>query len=315
MTKLVLIDGNAIMHRAYHALPPLTTKKGEPINAVYGLVSMLLNIISLLKPTHVAVCFDRPEPTFRKKILKSYQAQRPQMDDDLIPQFPKAKEVLKAMNIGVFEKAGFEADDLLGSIVEQAAKSPKKSRGKSRESGQKIEETVIVTGDKDIFQLVSDSQKVGVYMPARGLTNAQLYNEERVKGRLGILPSQIVDYKALVGDSSDNYPGVRGIGPITAEKLINQFGDFHNIYRNIDKLPEKTKQILMAGKTQGEMSYRLAKIKTDVLLKIDFKDLSNWQVSNNRLLELFAEFGFKALTRRVLDAGKLMKNEKQLGLL
>src|SRR3989344_8025202 len=149
MSKLVLIDGNAILHRAYHALPPLTTKRGEPINAVYGLTSMLLRVIQDLKPTHIAVCFDRKEPTFRHKEFPKYQAQRPVMDKELSGQFEKAKDVLSAMNIPIFEMAGYEADDVIGTLASQ-------STG--------VDEVVIVTGDRDILQLIDDSRRVRVYL-------------------------------------------------------------------------------------------------------------------------------------------------------
>src|SRR3989344_3525742 len=202
MNKLVLIDGNAILHRAYHAIPPLTSRTGEPINAVYGLVSMLLKTIDDLKPSHLAVCFDRPEPTFRKKIYQAYQAQRPETEESLSSQFAKAKEVLDSMRIKIFEMPGYEADDLIGTIAEKSVK---------------INEVVIVTGDRDILQLVDDRKKIRVFMPIVGLSNGRVFKEEDVFSKLGVLPNQIIDYKALVGDASDNYPGVFGIGPKTAE--------------------------------------------------------------------------------------------------
>src|SRR3989338_2978816 len=150
MSKLVLIDGNAILHRAYHALPPLTTRRGEPINAVYGLVSMLLKVIQDLKPTHIAVAFDRKEPTFRHKKYPKYQAQRPKMDAELSSQFEKARDVITAFGIPIYDKAGYEADDVLGSIAEQA----QSSKPKAQKGG--FDEVVIVTGDRDILQLVDN---------------------------------------------------------------------------------------------------------------------------------------------------------------
>src|SRR3989304_1422438 len=255
MSKLVLIDGNAILHRAYHALPPLTTKRGEPINAVYGLISMLLRVIQDLKPTHIAVCFDRKEPTFRHETYKEYQAQRPVIDKELSGQFEKAKETISAMNIPIFEKAGFEADDLLGSIAEQAQRTKNKEQSR-------IDQVVIVTGDRDILRLVNE--KVKVFLPVRGLSEGRLFGGEEVKEKMGVLPSQIPDYKALVGDQSDNYPGISGIGPKTAEKLLDKYKSFPEIYKHLDEINISTKTKLVEKKDDGEMSYRLLQIMTNV---------------------------------------------------
>jgi len=298
--KLVLIDGNAIMHRAFHALPPLTTRLGEPINAVYGLTSMLLRIITDLEPTHIAVCFDRKEPTFRKKGYKKYQAHRPKMDEELSSQFEKAKKVLSAMNIPVFEKAGFEADDVIGTI--------------SKKAGKKLDETVIITGDKDILQLVDN--KTRVYMPIRGLSQGRLMKKKDVIEKLGIKPGQVIDYKALVGDPSDNYPGVYGIGPKTAEKLLLEYGTYKNIYKNIEKIPDSIKTKLEKGKEGGEISYKLAKIVKNVpLKKIDFNEMRKWKINNKRTLNLFKDFGFKTLTNRIKDLGEDIDKKNQMSLL
>jgi len=283
MSKLVIIDGNAIMHRAYHALPPLTTKDGEPINAVYGLTTMLLRTISDLKPTHIAICFDRKEPTFRKKEFKTYQAHRPETEKELISQFVKAKETVNALGIPSYEKAGFEADDLIGTITKKTEK--------------KLDKIVIVTGDKDILQLVT--KKTYVYFPKRGLGDSQLMDSRKVKENLGVTPEQIVDYKALVGDPSDNYPGVYGIGPKTAEKLLKEYGNFKNVYKNLEKIPETTRKKLKDGKDGGEMSLKLAKIVTNVPFKYDLNKMAKWEVGNQKTIALFESYGFKMLTERI----------------
>ena len=306
MSKLVLIDGNAILHRAYHALPPLTTRRGEPINAVYGLVSMLLRVIQDLKPTHIAVCFDRKEPTFRHETYKEYQAQRPVIDKELSGQFEKAKETISAMNIPIFEKAGFEADDLLGSIAEQAQRTKNKEQSR-------IDQVVIVTGDRDILQLVNE--KVKVFLPVRGLSEGRLFGVEEVKEKMGVLPSQIPDYKALVGDQSDNYKGVPGIGPKTAINLLKKYGTFENIYEKLDDIPTATREKLIAGKDSGELSYKLAKIVTDMPIEIDYDSMKNWRVDDNEVLNLFSEFGFKTLTKRVKEVGKSIVSENQMKLI
>lgn len=304
MSKLVLIDGNAILHRAYHALPSLTTRAGEPINAVYGLVSMLLKVIQDLKPTHIAVCFDRKEPTFRHKEFKDYQAQRPPTDKDLSSQFEKAKDVLGAMNISIYEMAGYEADDLLGSIAKQAQSAKNRVQ-------KKIEEIIIVTGDRDILQLVDDKKGIRVYMPVRGLSDAKLMKEGDVVEKLGIKPDRIVDYKALVGDPSDNYKGILGIGPKTAVSLIDKYGDFENIFKHLNEIPEATRKKLVEGRESGEMSYNLAQIVTNVKLGADLDKSKSWRVDDQRVLDLFTEFGFRTLTGRVKDVGKSIVSENQ----
>jgi len=295
MSKLVLIDGNAIMHRGYHALPPFTTKRGEPINAVYGLVSMLLRVISDLKPTHITVAFDRKEPTFRKKEFEAYQAQRPPMDKALSSQFEKAKDVLYAIGIPVYEKAGFEADDIIGTLASESEKN--------------IDEIVIVTGDKDILQLVTEKTKV--YLPKRGLSDTQLMGEEEVVEKLKVTPKQIIDYKALVGDPSDNYPGVRGIGPKTAVDLLSKYKSKKEVYENLDKISESTREKLIKGKQDAEMSYKLAKIIKDVKFKHDIDSAKDWKVDGDNVLNLFSEFGFRTLTKRVKKVGEEIEKERQ----
>ena len=333
MNKLVLIDGHAILHRAFYALPSLTSKKGEPINAVYGFVSMLLRVIQDLKPTHIAVAFDRPEPTFRHKSFKAYQAQRPVMDEKLASQVEKAKEVLLAMGICVYEKAGYEADDIIGTLARQAARKKfylgkqKKDEGKERKKpkvglqtsnlnrqSSGIEEVVIVTGDRDILQLVDDKKKIRVYLPIKGLTEAKLMDSAEVIDRLGVKPKQIPDYKALVGDQSDNYLGVKGIGPKTAVSLLSKFKSKKEIYRNLNKIEKKTREILEKGKEEADISYHLAKILTNISLDIDFNNLKNWSVYNPKVEEVFSGFGFKTLKERAKKVEEKRVGESQARL-
>ncbi len=299
MSKLVLIDGNAILHRAYHAMPPLTTKKGEPVGAVHGFISMLLRVIQDLKPTHIAVAFDRKEPTFRHEEYEPYQAHRPEMDKDLVPQFDKAKEVVKTFGIPIYDKVGFEADDVIGTLAKQAEK--------------KVEEVIIVTGDRDILQLVSDRTKV--YLPIRGLSEAKLMGEKEVVEKMGVEPSQIDDYKALVGDPSDNYPGVPGIGPKTAAKLLSEYRTLRDIYQNLEKIPAPIAAKLEKGRELAKISQRLAEIVTDVPVKLDLKDADDWGVDRKEVLDLFARFGFKTLTKRVKKIGEEIKKERQMRLI
>lgn len=281
------------MHRAYHALPPLTTKTGEPINAVYGFVSMLLGLLNDIKPTHLAVCFDRPEKTFRREKYVKYQAQRPVMDDFLSSQITKMHDVLKAFSIPVYEKAGFEADDILGTIAKQ-----------TRKPRSKIDHTIIVTGDRDIFQLIND--KVKVYVPIKGLKEGKLYGIEEVVSEFDFKPIQIIDYKALVGDSSDNYPGVLGIGPKTARDLIVKFTTVENIYKNLNILPSKIKAKLDKNKDEALFFKNIATIVTNVPIAISFKNMGNWDLGSEEAISLFMNYGFKSLLSRVLNnnAGK-----------
>jgi DNA polymerase-1 len=296
VNKLVLIDGNAILHRAFHALPPLTTRTGEPINAVYGLVSMLLRVITDLKPTHLAVAFDRPEPTFRHKAFKQYQAQRPATANELVSQFAKARRVVEAFGIPVYDKAGFEADDVIGTI-----------------STVVKEDVVIVTGDKDQLQLVNS--RVKVYMPILGLANAKLMGEEEVRQKMGVPPNLVDDYKALVGDPSDNYPGVPGIGPKTAVTLLEKYGTLDDIYKNLKEIPAATAEKLTKGRKYSEISKKLATIVRDVPIGFQIEEAAKWDVDSQRVLDLFAEFGFKTLTERVKKVGRQLDAEKQMPLI
>ncbi len=301
MKKLVLIDGNAILHRAFHALPFLTTKRGESINAVYGLISMLLRVITDLNPTHIAVCFDVKAPTFRHKIFKEYQSQRPPTHDDLSSQFEKAKRVVKAFGIPIYEKAGYEADDLIGTLALRATEN------------SKIDEVVIITGDRDLLQLVND--KVKLYMPLLGLSTAKIYGRAETQERMGVVPELIPDYKALVGDPSDNYKGVAGIGPKTAIGLLQKYGSVDGVYKHLKEIPQKTREKLENDKKNAALSYKLATIVRNVPVKLDLESAGKWDVDNKKVLELFKEYGFKTLTERVKKAGLEHDREKQMSLI
>ena len=286
MTKLLLIDGNAVLHRAYHALPSsLTTTSGEPINAVYGFVSMLLRIIEDIKPTHIAATFDTPVETFRKAEYVGYQINRPRLDSDLSGQFEICYKVLDAMNIPIYKLERYEADDVIGTISNQA--------------NSLVGEIVIVTGDRDILQLVDDKKHIEVYMPVKGLKDMKLYKEIDVIGRMGVKASQIVDYKALAGDASDNYPGVTGIGPKGAITLLDKYQTLENIYEHINEIPPKVGTKLAVGAESAGMSKKLATIVKDVPITFHLNDSANWSLNNQKVLDLFGIIGFKSLTNRV----------------
>lgn len=287
MNRFVLIDGNAMLHRAFHALPPLTSPDGTIVNAVYGFTAMLLRLVHELKPTHVAVAFDRPAPTFRKELFVEYQATRPEMDEGLIPQIGILHKLLEAFGIAIYEKDGYEADDVIGTLVARADNA--------------IDQVIIVTGDRDIFQLVED-EKVFVYMPVKGLSEAKLYGEKEVTERLGVPPKLVVDYKALAGDSSDNYPGVAGIGPKTASDLVNRFGSIEALYKDIENIPgisEGVKTKLITGKESATLSKTLATIRMDVPLDVDWNAVVLKNLATREAKDMLSELHFHSLIKRL----------------
>lgn len=310
MSKLVLIDGNAIIHRAYHALPKtLTDANGNLTNAVYGFGNILVKIISDLKPTHVVVCFDRKEPTFRKKINKDYQAHRPEMDESLVSQVDVIKQLVDAFKIPRYEKVGFEADDLIGTLAKQVTKNTKFPISNNKH----VDEVVIVTGDKDIMQLIDD--KIKVYMPVQGLSQAKLYDKAETQKKLGVLPSQIVDYKALVGDPSDNYKGVPGIGPKTAQDLLTEYGDLDHIYKNLDKIGGSVSEKLKENKDSAYESQKLAQILTDVKIDFDLDAARQWQIDGPQALEFCEKYRLRSLKNRIKSLGKEIASKKQMQLM
>lgn len=312
--KLVLIDGNAILHRAFHALPPLTTTSGELVNAVYGFVSIILKVIEDFHPEYLIVTFDRPKPTFRQTIYVAYQSKRPKMDEGLVVQIERVHEMVRAMKIPIFEKDGYEADDVLGTLVRQAKKCKVKSA--------KLK-VIIVTGDRDILQLVN--KNVGVYMPVKGLSEAKLYGEKEVEEKFGIKPKQIIDYKALIGDSSDNYAGVLGIGPKTASDLLRKYQTLAGIYKNLDKLPETVSFKLKEGRGSADLAKQLATIVTCAPVKLDLKLASAESINNPDALEMLNKLEFHSLLKRMPGYKQELKikneklknketNKNQLGL-
>ena len=276
MNRLVLIDGNAILHRAYHALPPLTAPDGSVVNAVYGFGTMLLRLITDLKPTHVAVAFDRPKPTFRKALFAGYQAKRPKMDTELVDQIPKVHALVSSFGIPIFEQDGFEADDVIGTIAKHAGKDG-------------IDQVIIVTGDRDILQLVED-EKIYAYMPTKGLSEAKLYGEKEVKERMGVAPSKIPDFKALAGDPSDNYPGVAGIGPKTAVSLLTKYKTLAGIL--------KTKELTSQEKETARLGYDLATIRTTVPLEGALVPLGS--LNRPEAVSVLTQLGFRTLLKRII---------------
>lgn len=293
MNRLVLIDGNAILHRAYHALPPMTSPEGTPVNAVYGFVSMLVKLVHDLHPTHLAVAFDRPAPTFRKELYAAYQATRPEMEADLAVQIDVIHAFTRAIPLAVYEQDGYEADDIIGTLATQAG-------------AHGIDQVIIITGDRDILQLVND-ERILVLMPVKGLGESKLYDSRAVRERLGVDPGHIVDYKALAGDASDNYPGVAGIGPKTAADLINRYQTIENIYTTLKQGGEDIKEGIRSKLREGEqaavLSKTLARIKTDVPLAVDWKTLAFTTLVTPGSTEMLSQLHFHSLLKRLQAGG------------
>jgi DNA polymerase-1 len=282
---LLLFDGNALVHRAFHALPPLTQPKtGELVNAVYGFASTLLKVFADFKPTHWAVAFDRPTPTFRHEMFEEYKAQRPATPEELKSQIKKVHQLVEAFHIPVFEIDGFEADDVLGTLSKQAD-----------EQGV---ETIIVTGDNDMLQAVLP--RVKALAPRRTFTDTVLYDTEAVEQKYGIKPEQLADLKALAGDVSDNIPGMPGVGEKTAAKLLQQYGSLQGIYDHIEDItPSKLQNALREYRTQVFRNKELSTIVEDVPIKLDLKTCQVSHYDRNEVARLFQELEFIKLLPRL----------------
>jgi DNA polymerase-1 len=282
---LLLFDGNALIHRAFHAIPPLTiSKTGEMVNAVQGFASTLLKVLNEIKPTHWAIAFDRPGPTFRHEKFEDYKAQRPKAPEELVSQIQRVHQLVDAFHIPTFEIDGYEADDVLGTLSHQAEK-------------QNVD-TLVVTGDNDMLQLVSPSTKV--MSPRRSFSDTVIYDEAGVEEKYGISASQLADLKALTGDPSDNIPGVPGIGDKTAAKLLRQFSSLDGIYDHIDKVsPERLQTLLRDYKDRVLRNKELATIVTDVPITLNLDACHVTAYDRNQVVELFRELGFVSLLSRL----------------
>lgn len=292
---IVLLDAHAILHRAYHALPGFSSRKGEPTGALYGISAMLLKIIRELKPDYLIACYDRPEPTFRHAAYEAYKVGRPKAEEDLIHQIKRSHDVFSALSIPIYEKPGFEADDLLGTIVEKLKK-------------EKNIKTIIASGDMDTLQLV-DGDRVVVYTLKKGLNDTITYDEKAVKERFGFEPKFLPDWKGLRGDPSDNIIGIKGIGEKTATTLITNFHTIENMYKALKKDPkafadvgikERIIKLLEEGEEEALFSKTLATIRRDA--PIDFAvPKKEWKESFDakKAEALFTELDFRTLRDRV----------------
>ncbi len=287
MKKLVLIDGNALIHRAYHALPPLKTKKGQLVNAVYGFVSILFKMIKELKPDYLAATFDLAEPTFRNVEYKEYKAKRVKPPQELYDQIPLIKEIVRALGIPIYEKKGFEADDVIGTIVQKT-------------KDKKIK-NIIITGDLDTLQLVD--KQTEIYTPPKGIKDIIVYDQQAIKERYGLSPRQIVDFKALKGDPSDNIPGIAGIGQKTALDLIKKFGSLKKLYQDLGEsdLDQKLKARLLEYREDAFFSQHLATIKKDVAIDFNLKKCGWGEFNRSKIIKLLKKLEFNSLIKRLAE--------------
>ncbi len=290
---LLLIDANALIHRFFHALPPLTTPDGQPIGAIYGLCGILLKVFREQKPDYAAAAFDRPEPTFRDEIFKEYKIHRPPTADDLVPQIIKARDVFEAFGVKTFDVPGFEADDIIGTLAEQFGGSTG-----SPQDGSDLK-VVILSGDNDLLQLVRD-EKVLAQIVKTGLSETVIYDEKGVEEKYGLKPNQLADYKGMVGDVSDNIPGIKGVGPKTAQPLLKEYGNLEEVFASIGIIPEKISKKLEGQKEIALMSKKLAFIRRDAPIAVsDLASLSAGELNKEKLAEYFQKLGFKSLLERL----------------
>ena len=301
MKRLILIDSHALIHRAYHALPPLTTKSGELVNAVYGFTSILIKTISDFKPSYIVAAFDSPELTFRHKEYKEYKATRTEAPPDLYAQIPRVKEVLNAFGVPIFEKSGFEADDIIGTVARNLL-------------GKNIE-VLILTGDLDNLQLIKKNIKV-LYAPPSSSKEQLIYDEKKVIERFeGLKPEQITDFKGLKGDSSDNIPGVRGIGEKTAITLLNKFGTIEKLYLAVEKnrignISASVLEKLKFGKDMAFFSKKIATIDQNVPITFSLKESEFGEFNKEKLFKLLGDLGFTSLINRLSGGSSASKQAR-----
>lgn len=298
MKILLLIDANALIHRCFHALPPFTTKDGQPSGSLYGLSSILIKILHPDKkndsdgingkiPDYIAAFFDRPEPTFRKEMYEDYKAHRPKAPNELVSQIIEAHNLFSVFGIKTYEIPGFEGDDLIGTAAEKFKNTPE----------IKI---IILTGDADALQLV-ENNKIFVETFKKGISDTIIYNEEEVKNKYGILPNQLIDYKGLVGDPSDNIKGVAGIGPKTAAQIIQKYSSIENFLENGKE--EKQYQKISDSRESALLSKKLATIHRSAPLEIQsLEELKYAGLPRRNLISYFEKFGFQSLTKRISQA-------------
>ncbi|MBN2096725.1 hypothetical protein JW752_05035 [Candidatus Peregrinibacteria bacterium] len=282
--RFVVIDGNHLIHRAFYAIQnPLKTSSGEQTNAIYGFASMILNIIEAEKPDYIAMTFDEHAPTFRHEEHEGYKATRVKAPDELYAQIPRIRELVERFHMPMYSKEGFEADDMMGTL--------------SRIAHEKGATSYIVTGDMDALQLVNGG--IYVVFPHKGYKEPLVYDREKVIAKYGITPEQVVDYKALMGDASDNIKGVQGIGPKGALQLLNEYKTLDGIYGRLDEIKGGIHDKLEQGREDAYFSQRMARIITDVPCDFDLKSASIKTLDYRGLKQFFEEMEMKSLVRRL----------------
>ncbi|MDN5293069.1 MAG: polymerase [Eubacteriales bacterium] len=295
--KFLVFDGNSLTHRAFYALPLLTTSSGVITNAAFGFTNMFLKAMEEVKPDYVAVAFDRSRVTFRHEMFAEYKGTRPGTPDELRPQFPLIKEILAAMRVPVLEKEGYEADDIIATLVRMAE--------------EKGWETVVVTGDRDAFQLISPRTRVMI--TRKGISELEVYDEAKLKERYGLPPHLMPDLKGLMGDPSDNVPGVPGIGEKTAVKLLQEYGSLDEVLRRRDEIKGKVGDALRQYGDQARLSRELVTVERDVPLEVDIeKDCLVQEPDYDALLRIFRKLEFRTLARAFLEKQKAREKQQDL---
>ena len=298
MKKIMILDGNSLLFRAFYALPPLKTKKGQYTNAVYGFLSMLYKLIDTYSPEYLCVAFDPEKPTFRHQHYKDYKATRQKAPSELVQQFQLIRDVLDIHRIKRVEVEGFEADDLAGTFACAA-----------KEQGTNV---YLVTSDKDYLQLIDENVKV--ILTKKGVSNTEEMDLKSMEEEYGLTPEQFVDLKSLMGDSSDNIPGVSGVGEKTALKLMQEYKSLDNIYENIDSIKGKLKEKLEADKMQAYMSQTLARIITDIPIEFDIEEFKMQKPDMKKLSELYDELEFRVFKKRVAEEIPADDSGRQISL-
>lgn len=285
MEKLILIDGSGLIYRGFYAIPPfLKSPTGILTNAVFGFTTILLSIMAAQKPDYLAVAFDRKGPTFRHKAFEAYKATRVKAPQELYDQIPLVREVVETFGVPGFEAEGYEADDILATIVRQM--KPNKNL-----------EVLIATGDFDIFQIVGE--RVSILYPAKGFKQAEIMAQSDIEKKYGISPAQIPDYKGIAGDHSDNIPGVKGIGEKGAVVLLQQYGSLEKVYENLEALSPVMRKKLEDSRQQAIMSKQLATLEADIPMNFDLEACRTKAFNASSARKLFESLGFKSLMKRL----------------
>lgn len=285
MKKLILVDASGLIYRGFYAIPPFfKSPSGQQTNAVFGFTSIILSLLAAQKPDYMAVAYDKKGPTFRHKEFTEYKATRVKAPQELYDQIPLVKSVVEALRIPSFEAAGFEADDVLATMVKKM-------------SGEEDVEVLIATGDFDMFQVVS--KKTSILYPAKGFKEADILRTTDMEQKYGLTPEQVPDYKGIAGDHSDNLPGVRGIGPQGAKKLLHEYHSLENIYEHLDALPEGVRKKLEVSREDAFMSKRLATLDANAPVDFNLEACRVKEFDATAARKIFDELGFKSLKRRI----------------